>query len=97
MRHDLAVLGFLMLAPCHAVATDLAAVPPPGATTCSGCHAASGSQGFLPINGQDSAALSASMQGFLTGERPSTIMGRLMKGFSSAEIQAIAAWISAQK
>ncbi len=74
-----------------------AGAPPPGATSCSGCHAPEGSGGFMPINGQNSASLAATMSAFRTGERPSTLMGRLMKGFSPDEIQAIAIWISAQK
>jgi cytochrome c553 len=37
------------------------------------------------------------MEAFRSGERPSTLMGRLMKGFSRDEIQAIAAWTAAQK
>jgi sulfide dehydrogenase cytochrome subunit len=71
----------------------LAGEPPPGATTCSGCHGPA----FMPVNGRNAADLSAGMQAFRSGERPSTVMGRLMKGFSPAEIQAIAAWIAAQK
>ena len=89
--------ALLLLVPCLAVAADLPAGPPAGATSCSGCHAPAGSGGFMPINGRDANDLSASMQAFRTGERPSTLMGRLMKGFSPDEIQAIAAWIAAQK
>jgi len=78
-------------------ATALAVDPPPGATSCSGCHAPAGSGGFMPINGIDAAAMSASLEAFRSGERPSTLMGRLMKGFSHDEIQAIAAWVAAQR
>jgi cytochrome subunit of sulfide dehydrogenase len=72
-------------------------MPPPGATSCSGCHASAGGSGFLPINGRDVADLSASMEAYRAGQRPSTIMGRLMNGFSHEEIQAIAAWTAVQK
>jgi cytochrome subunit of sulfide dehydrogenase len=51
----------------------------------------------MPINGRDAAGLASSMEAFRSGEHPSTIMGRLMKGFSHDEIQAIAAWVAAQK
>ncbi len=74
-------------------AVGFAAEPPPGATTCSGCHGPS----FMPVNGRASADLSSGMEAFRSGERPSTVMGRLMKGFSPAEIQAIAVWIAEQK
>lgn len=70
-----------------------AAGPPPGASTCSGCHGPES----LPINGQPAASLSATMLAYRDGERPSTLMGRLMKPLTSPEITAIAAWVSEQK
>jgi cytochrome c553 len=98
MRSVLAALAAAVPVAVFAAGTPATPVaPPPGATTCSGCHAPAGSGGFMPINGQDAATLAAAMTAFRTGERPSTLMGRLMKGFSPDDIQAIAAWISAQK
>jgi len=82
-----------------AVAVLLAAAgdPPPGATTCSGCHAPPGvASGFMPIYGRDAGALDAAMLAFRSSERPSTVMGRIMKGFSTDEIHAIAVWVAAQ-
>lgn len=70
-----------------------AAAPPPGAASCSGCHGA----GVLPINGQPAASLSATMLAYRDGERPSTLMGRLMKPLTTREITAIATWISEQR
>jgi cytochrome c553 len=70
-----------------------AAAPPPGATNCSGCH----NSNALPIDGQNAGALSATMLAYRSGERPSTVMGRLMKGLTPEQITAIAAWVSAQK
>ena len=69
-----------------------AAAPPPGAATCSGCHGPAA----LPINGQSAASLSAAMLAFRGGERPSTLMGRLMQPLTPEEIAAIAAWVSEQ-
>jgi cytochrome subunit of sulfide dehydrogenase len=37
------------------------------------------------------------MRGFRSGERPSTVMGRIAKGFSDDEIQSIAAWLAVQR
>jgi cytochrome subunit of sulfide dehydrogenase len=75
-----------------------AAAPPPGATSCSGCHppAASAETKVPPLRGQDAAAIVAAMEAFRSGERPSTVMGRIAKGFSDDEIRAIAAWLAAQ-
>jgi cytochrome c553 len=44
------------------------------------------------LRGQNSAEIVAAMQAFRAGERPSTVMGRIAKGFSDDEIRAIAAW-----
>lgn len=69
--------------------------PPPGATSCSGCH---GGAGSIPaIAGRPAPALAAAMLAFRGGSRPATIMDRLMKGFSPAEIQALAGWLEGQK
>ncbi len=51
----------------------------------------------MPINGRDPTELTATLETFRSGERPSTLMGRLMKGFSDDEIKAIAAWVAAQR
>jgi cytochrome c553 len=37
------------------------------------------------------------MQAFRDGKRPATVMDRIAKGFSDAEIAAIAAWYAEQK
>jgi cytochrome subunit of sulfide dehydrogenase len=82
-----------------AIATSAAAAePPPGATSCSGCHPPSASveTKVPPLHGRDPAEIVAAMQAFRSGERLSTVMGRLAKGFSDDETRAIAAWLAAQ-
>lgn len=49
-----------------------------------------------PLRGQNAAAIVAAMEAFRSGARPSTVMGRIAKGFSEDEIHAIAAWLAAQ-
>ena len=39
----------------------------------------------------------AAMLAFRSDERPSTVMGRIAKGFSDDEIRAIALWLAAQE
>jgi cytochrome c553 len=41
--------------------------------------------------------LAATMLAYRSGERPSTVMGRLMKGLTTEQIQEIAVWVAAQK
>jgi len=79
-------------------AAPRAAEPPPGASSCSGCHptAANVDTPVPPIRGRNPQEIVAAMQAFRSGERPSTVMGRIAKGFSDDEIRAIAAWLAAQ-
>ncbi len=82
------------------IATGAAAAePPPGATSCSGCHPPSASveTKVPPLRGRDPVEIVAAMQAFRSGERPSTVMGRIAKGFSDDETRAIAAWLAAQR
>jgi cytochrome subunit of sulfide dehydrogenase len=76
-----------------------AAEPPPGATSCSGCHPASASaqNKVPPLRDRDPAEIVTAMQAFRSGDRPSTVMGRIAKGFSEDETRAIAAWLAAQR
>ena len=83
--------------------TSLSAVaasePPAGAASCSGCHPANaGVQSPVPpLIGKNAAEIVAQMQAFRAGQRPATVMGRIAKGFSDAEVQAIAAWYADQR
>ena len=81
-----------------ATAAPAAAEPPAGASSCSGCHAASAKVDTpVPrIFGRQPAEIIAAMQAFRSGEPPSTVMGRIAKGFSEDEIRAIAVWLAAQ-
>jgi cytochrome c553 len=80
-------------------AADAASPPPPGAASCSGCHAAKpSSTNQLPsLNGRDAGEIAAAVKAFRSGQRQATLMDRLAKGFSDDEIAAIAAWYQAQK
>jgi sulfide dehydrogenase cytochrome subunit len=69
-----------------------AAAPPPGASSCSGCHGAA-----APIAGRDAKQITETLESFRSGARESTVMGRIAKGFDTAEIGAIAAWWAARK
>ena len=71
-----------------------AAEPPLGATTCSGCH---GGGGMIAITGRDPVAMTAQLEDYRSGKLPATLMNRLVKGFSPAELHAIADWLAVQK
>jgi cytochrome subunit of sulfide dehydrogenase len=93
LRAGALALAFAVSAPV------IAAESPPGASSCSGCHAKSATADTpVPsIRGRDPAEIVAAMQAFRSGERPSTVMGRIAKGFSDDEIRAIAAWLAGQQ
>ena len=90
------VAGILFWAGIVAAA---AAEAPPGAASCSGCHAAKAGVDtpVARLAGQDPAAMVAAMQAYRSGQRPATVMDRIAKGFSNDEIKAIAAWYGAQR
>ena len=74
-----------------------AAEAPPGATSCSGCHAGREIDSAIPrLTGRSAADIVAQMQAFRSGQRPATVMDKIAKGFSDAEVQAIAAWYADQ-
>jgi cytochrome c553 len=91
-------LGIAALAACAGAA--LAASPePPGASSCSGCHAAGArvDTAVPRLIGRSAADIIAQMQAFKGGQKPSTVMDRIAKGFTDPEIQAIADWYAQQK
>jgi len=78
------------------VAATRVATVPAGAQSCSGCH---GSQdGPVPrLIGRNAAEIVEQMQAFRSGQREATVMDKIAKGFSDAEIQAIAGWYADQR
>jgi cytochrome c553 len=69
------------------------------AATCASCHPSDGKDGgAIPIlAAQDSPTLVERMKEFREGRRPSTVMQQLAKGYTDAEIAAVAAYLAAQK
>jgi|SRR5271154_1637691 len=67
--------------------------------SCAGCHGAGGhSPGSIPsLSGQDAAAIADSLRAFRAGRRPATVMDRIAKGYTDAEIDAVAQEIAGWK
>jgi cytochrome subunit of sulfide dehydrogenase len=82
-----------------AAAASAASIPPPGAASCTGCHAGNAKvETTVPrIAGRNPAEIVAAMEAFQSGQKPATVMDRIAKGFSEAETRAIADWLGAQK
>jgi sulfide dehydrogenase cytochrome subunit len=63
------------------------------AGACQGCHGAAGqgSEGIPLLAGNSTRAeLEAMLKAFRANERPGTVMGRIARGYSDAEIAALA-------
>ena len=69
------------------------------ASNCANCHGTDGrSQGGMPaLNGMPQPYLLLQMQEFKSGKRAATIMHQLSKGYTDAEIAALAAYFSSLK
>ena len=67
--------------------------------SCAGCHGTDGkSPGAIPsINGKTVKFITQSFEEFRDGSKPSTVMGRHVKGYSDEEIKMIAEYFSSLK
>ncbi len=79
------------------------ALPPNAAMSthdCAGCHGtdgASASPSMPSLAGQSKQAIVEAMKNFKTGARPSTIMGRLAKGYTDADFALMGDFYAGQK
>lgn len=86
------VLGGLL-----AGAPEMAAAQAPlVAEGCIGCHGpgARGSGSVAGIAGRDAREIATALMAFRAGERTGTIMNRIAKGYTDAEIAAVAAYLA---
>lgn len=69
------------------------------AAACAGCHGTDGRSeaGGVPLAGLDEASIVARMKAFRTGERPSTVMQQVARGYSDADVAALARHFAAQR
>lgn len=88
MRPAFAII--LAWLPMAAVAQD---VPPPGASSCTGCHDSSVDT-ELSLKGMSAGEIVTAVSEIRSGARPAVLMDRIAKGFTDDEITAIAAWLT---
>ncbi len=69
------------------------------AAACASCHGTNGvsQQGMPNLAGQQQAYLAQQMRDFKVGKRPATIMHQIAKGYTDEQIDALAAYFSAQR
>ena len=84
----------LFISTAHATVIDRATML---ANTCAGCHGPNGiSNGPLTpsIAGLPKEYLAESMRDFASGKRPSTVMQRIAKGYTDADIKDLSEYFS---
>jgi sulfide dehydrogenase cytochrome subunit len=95
--------GWTLATSVLAISALAQAAPPSAAmlsNACAGCHGTNGGSAGLTmpsLASQSKEAIEVAMKKFKSGERPSTVMGRLAKGYSDAEVTAMAEFFSKQK
>ena len=94
-----AVLAAAALSMGHALAQTDALQARSMAASCANCHGTNGAAapGMVALAGYDKAGLVKAMADFKSGARPATIMHQLAKGYSDAQVEAIAGYFAAQK
>ena len=90
---------FLLMLAC-AAAPALAQDAQRLAATCAVCHGTQGravTQDVVPLAGLPREHIASQMRAFRDGQRPATVMHQIAKGYTEAQIDAMAAWFAAQK
>ena len=102
LRSTVAALALSAAAAAPALAQDAQALNLRAlAATCANCHGTQGqavSNASVPgLAGLPASYVVEQMKAFKAGTRPATVMHQLSKGFSDAQIEAMAAYFAAQK
>jgi cytochrome c553 len=70
------------------------------AASCAICHGTDGravTRDVVPLAGLPREHIAAQMRAFRDGQRPATVMHQIAKGYTDAQIDALAAWFASQK
>jgi sulfide dehydrogenase cytochrome subunit len=70
------------------------------AAACAICHGTDGravTKDVIPLAGLPRDHIASQMRAFRDGQRPATVMHQIAKGYSDAQIDALAAWFAQQK
>ena len=92
-----AAAALLCAAPAVAQDTDARNL----AAACAICHGTRGQPApgapLIPLAGLPRDHIATQMRAFRDGKRPATVMHQIAKGYTDAQIDAMAAWYAAQK
>lgn len=99
MRSLLVLASLSLAGPAFADVAAGSQPAPLAAYSCGGCHGV-GSRGagdIAALAGRPKEEIVSAMAAFRSGERQGTIMGRIARGYSEAEIAAIATSLAAAR
>jgi len=94
MKRTILVVSMLVCAP--ALAQDAGRLAAP----CAVCHGTDGravTKDVIPLAGLPREHIASQMRAFRDGTRPATVMHQIAKGYTDAQIDAMAAWFATQK
>jgi cytochrome c553 len=99
MMRTIVIAAALVCAAPAALGQDTAA-----RNLAAGCAICHGTQGrpvpnapVTPLAGIPRDQIATQMRAFRDGQRPATVMHQIAKGYTDAQIDAMAAWFAAQK
>ena len=95
----------LVLAAAALAALPAAAQDVQGRNLAAGCAICHGTEGrsttkdsaLIPLAGMPHDHIATQMRAFRDGKRPATVMHQIAKGYTDAQIDALAGWFAAQK
>jgi sulfide dehydrogenase cytochrome subunit len=102
MKLKTSLAGWALVAGCTLSGAAVAVPPTPEMISfaCAGCHGTNGGSAGLTmpsLANQSKSAIVDAMKKFKSGDRPSTVMGRLAKGYTDADFDAMGGFFSKQK
>lgn len=99
MKYKMLIVGCFAAVAAPALAQGYPHLGRDLAATCANCHGTGGvsAGGNEPLAGKPKADIVQKMQDFKAGRKPATIMHQLAKGYTDAQIDAIAEYFAAQK
>ena len=99
MRIAFLIAAAIAVAPVAALSQDATS----GRNLAAGCAICHGTEGravtkdVIPLAGLPGDHIATQMRAFRDGKRTATVMHQIAKGYSDAQIDALAAWFAAQK
>lgn len=99
MKYKMLIMGCFAAIATPALAQGYPHLGRDLAATCANCHGTGGvsAGGNESLAGMRREVMIKTMQDFKTGAKPATIMHHIVRGYTDAQIEAIATWFAAQK